>query len=229
MTSGLTSELELPLEAPQQQPLTIMGMELTPVRIGLLIGVAGVLVAGVIGFTQIRPLVENIDKTTKELTAKTEELNTLKAEVDRLQPLEGQIEVARRLDQDITQLLPTPENAQTQLIDLNRLLKVSDINLSSFAPQAPAALAGVPESVAAQVRQQSTRVAIQGEYSQTIQLMRNVERLKTLLRVSNLTLSVGQANPGQTPVLNMSLDLVSYIYDASAPLPTPAATPAPAQ
>jgi len=222
MTSGLTSELELPLEA-APQPLTVMGIELTPVRIGLLIGVGGVLVAGVLGFTQIRPLLERIETTRRERDENKAKQEQLVRQIESLREFEGKIENARQISGEVTQLLPTPDNAQTQLLDLNRLLRVSQIGLDSFAPQPPTGLPGeVPADVAAQVQQQSTRIAIRGNYNQTIQLMQNIERLKTLLRVTNLTISPVQATPGETPVLNMSLDLVSYIYNSSAAPPPPA-------
>ncbi|MEN9219812.1 MAG: type 4a pilus biogenesis protein PilO [Thermostichales cyanobacterium GMQP_bins_62] len=219
----MTSELELPLEQ-GPQAMTVLGIELTPLRLGLLIGVAGVLIAGVMGFTQIRPTLERIERTRRERDENRTKQEQLVRQIESLREFEGKIDRARQVSGAITQLLPTPQNAETQLLDLNRLLRVSNITLNSFAPQPPGPVAGqVPEDVAAQVRQQSTRISIQGNYNQTIQLMQNIERLKTLLRVTNLTINPAQAEPGQPPLLNMSLDLISYIYSGPTTDPPPPA------
>lgn len=63
----LPDDLDSPLEVREPTPLTIFGFELTPVRIGLLIGGSGLLVAAIVGFTQIKPTLEQIQKTEKKL------------------------------------------------------------------------------------------------------------------------------------------------------------------
>lgn len=115
-------------------------------------------------------------------------------------------------------------------------MKLSAVELSSFVPGAinPVTTADgkpIPPDVAMQMKVQSTKVNTQGTYAQTIQLMNNIERLRTLLRVNNLTVSGsgGPAQGNQAIKLATQFDLVAYIYDKSItpPKPTPAPTPAP--
>lgn len=75
---------------------------------------------------------------------------------------------------------------------------------------------------------QTSRVAVRGPYTDIINLMRDVERLRTLFRVSNISL-----NPVQdTGELDAAFDLIAYYYDKDISLgtaPTPEGQTSPAE
>lgn len=208
-------------------PPVLLGIELTPIRIGLLIGALGIGTAGVLAFTQLRPLIEQVQATEEDVANKTTQLQGVQGQIASLQDVPNQIERARVEQQQISALLSTPENADTQLLDLNRLVQGqigSELRSFNPSPLGPASSANpeVPAIIAPAIQVQTTRVNLHGPFTDIINLMGDVERLRTLFRVSNITL---QPIP-DTGELNSSFDLIAYIYNSEIPLGT---APAPAE
>ncbi|MCF2972223.1 hypothetical protein L1047_13560 [Synechococcus sp. Nb3U1] len=207
-------------------PPVLLGIELTPIRIGLLIGALGIGTAGVLAFTQLRPLIEQVQAVEEDVANKTTQLQGVQGQIASLQDVPNQIERARVEQRQISALLSTPENADTQLLDLNRLVQGrigSELRSFNPSPLGPASSANpeVPAIIAPAIQVQTTRVSLRGPYTDVINLMGDVERLRTLFRVSNITL---QPIP-DTGELNSSFDLIAYIYNSEIPLGT---APAPA-
>lgn len=204
-------------------PPVLLGIELTPIRIGLLIGILGVGTAGVLAFTQLRPLIEQIRAIEADVASKTTQLQEVQGQIASLQDVPNQIERARAQQQQISALLSTPENADTQLLDLNRLVQgQANSELRGFnpSPLGPASSENpeVPAIIAPAIQVQTTRVSIRGPYTDLISLMGDIERLRTLFRVSNITLTPVP----ETGELDSSFDLIAYIYNREIPLGTAA-------
>lgn len=70
MTGSLESFHDEQLMAPPAGPPVLLGVELTPIRIGLLIGILGVGMAGFLAFTQLRPLIEEVQALEREVAQK---------------------------------------------------------------------------------------------------------------------------------------------------------------
>ncbi|MFS8859984.1 hypothetical protein [Synechococcus sp. H60.4] len=233
MTGSLDSFHDEQLMAPPAEPPVLLGVELTPIRIGLLIGILGLGTAGFLAFTQLRPLIREVQALEREVAQKTSQLQEVQGQIASLQDLPNQIEKARVQQQQISSLLATPENADTQLIDLNRLVRGQpNSELRSFTPSplTPASSNNpeVPAIIAPAIQVQTSRVAVRGPYTDIINLMRDVERLRTLFRVSNISL-----NPVQdTGELDAAFDLIAYYYDKDISLgtaPTPEGQTSPAE
>jgi Tfp pilus assembly protein PilO len=203
-------------------PPVILGMELTPGRIGIAIGLLGVLAAGLLAFTNLRPLLQQIQQTENEIDQTTNTLTSVRQQIDSLSNVETDIEDGRRVNARVSELLPTPENVDTQLLDLSRLMQQSDVQMRSFAPSEPVpadatSAPEVPADIAFSIEVQNTNVAMRGEYDDIISLMSNVERLETLLRVRNLNIQFTE-DPTQ---LVSAFTLTAYIYDRDATPPPP--------
>lgn len=135
MTGSLDSFHDEQLMAPPAGPPVLLGVELTPIRIGLLIGILGLGTAGFLAFTQLRPLIREVQALERKVAQKTSQLQEVQGQIASLQDLPNQIEKARVQQQQISSLLATPENADTQLIDLNRLVRGQpNSELRSFTP-----------------------------------------------------------------------------------------------
>ncbi|MEN9237977.1 MAG: hypothetical protein Q6K80_07165 [Thermostichus sp. DG_1_6_bins_120] len=217
--------------APPAGPPVFLGVELTPIRIGLLIGALGIVTAGVLAFTQLRPLIEQVQATEKDVANKTTQLQEVQGQIAGLQDVPNQIERARVEQQQISGLLSTPANADTQLLDLHRLVQGrvgSELRSFNPSPLGPAsANPEVPGIIASAIQVQTTRVSLRGSYTDIINFMGDIERLRTLFRVSNISL-----RPiGDTGELDSAFDLIAYIYNPDIPLGTAApaegATPTP--
>lgn len=221
MTGSVESFHDEQLVAPPAGPPVLLGVELTPIRIGLLIGILGLGAASFLAFTQLRPLIREVQALEREVAQKTSQLQEVQGQIAGLQDLPNQIERARVQQQQISALLATPENADTQLIDLNRLVRGQpNAQLLSFSPSplTPASSNNpeVPAIIAPAIQLQTTRVTLRGPYTDIINLMRDIERFRALFRVSNISL-----NPGQgTENLDAAFDLVAYYYNKGVPLGT---------
>jgi type IV pilus assembly protein PilO len=221
MAGSVESFHDEQLVAPPAGPPVLLGVELTPIRIGLLIGILGLGAASFLAFTQLRPLIREVQALEREVAQKTSQLQEVQGQIAGLQDLPNQIERARVQQQQISALLATPENADTQLIDLNRLVRGQpNAQLLSFSPSplTPASSNNpeVPAIIAPAIQLQTTRVTLRGPYTDIINLMRDIERFRALFRVSNISL-----NPGQgTENLDAAFDLVAYYYNKGVPLGT---------
>jgi type IV pilus assembly protein PilO len=233
MTGSVEGFPDEQLVVPPAGPPVLLGVELTPIRIGLLIGITGLGAAGFLAFTQLRPLIEEVQALEREVANKTTRLQDIKSQIASLQDVPNQVERARVEREQISALLSTPENADTQLLDLNRLVQGqpnSELRSFSPSPLTPASSANpeVPGIIAPAIQVQTTRVALRGPYTELINLMRDIERLRTLFRVSNISL-----NPVQgTGELDAAFDLIAYIYNKDVPLgtaPPPKGQTAPGQ
>ncbi len=221
---GFTTEGFVP---PPSGPPTIGGIEITPLRIGIVVGAAGVLVAGLLGYFNLRPVVQEIQAVETEIEQKSAQLSQTEQQIASLPEvpvLEEQLVAARAANEEISRLLPNPRNIDTQLIDVNRLMELSSTQLRSFVPSPATAAAtdattgAVPPELAAQIQVQNSTISMRGSYEDVIGLMNNIERLETLLQVSNVSLQFDTAN---APQLGATFNLTAYIYDDEIVPPAP--------
>lgn len=202
-------------------PTTVLGIELTPPRIGLLIGGVGVLAAFLLGLTQLLPLFRQIQQLEEEVAQKQADLQSTEQQIASLQDVPDQLVEFRAVNEQVSSLLPNPDNVTTQLIDLNRLVQQSDSELESYTPSAPrpASVEGspeVPQAIANQIQIQNASINLLGEYEDVIALMNNIERLETLIRVRNLGLSFA---PNAEEELQATFEIVAYVYDDTVVIP----------
>ncbi|MEN9226493.1 MAG: hypothetical protein Q6L60_13725 [Thermostichus sp. HHBFW_bins_43] len=218
----LDSSYDEQLVAAPAGPPVLFGVELTPIRIGLLIGALGIGTAGVLAFTQLRPLIEQVQAAEEDVANKTTQLEGVRSQIQSLADVPDQIEQARIEQDRISVLLATPENVDTQLLDVNNLFQGRpDTELRSFNPSPVSPSSGnpeVPAIIAPAIQVQTTRISLIGPYTDIIDLMGSVERFQTLFRVSNITLQPIQG----TGTLNSSFDLIAYYFNKDVPLGVPA-------
>ncbi|MEL7086103.1 MAG: hypothetical protein AAF268_13400 [Cyanobacteria bacterium P01_A01_bin.3] len=203
-----------------QGNISILGLELTPVRMGLIIGALGLIGVFALSFFSLKPTWQKIQATEADVQAKRTQLTSAQEAIASLENIDQDINQARALNVAISALLPTPENVNTQLLEVSRLVQQSDTVLSSFVPSAPQpAGAGVPAAIQPQITQNSTQVAVNSDaYQSGIELMGNIERLETLFKVSNLNMSVDSESAIQTTQFNLD----AFVYDSSIPVAVPA-------
>ena len=209
-----------------QNNINLFGLELTPIRMGLIIGALGLIGVAALSFFSLKPTIEQMQATETEVNQTETDLKNTLQEIERLGQVDEDIEQARALNAAISDLLPTPANVDTQLLEVSRLVEQSATELASFVPSAPQpAGADVPVAIQPQITQNSTQIAVNSNsYQSGIDLMGNIERLETLFKVSNLNMTVDLDSAIQTTQFNLD----AFVYDSSIPAAAPAA-PAPAE
>ena len=210
-----------------QGTISILGLDLTPVRMGLIIGALGLIGVFALSFVSLKPTWQKIQATEADVQAKRTQLTSVQDAIASLENIDRDIDQARALNSAISALLPTPENVNTQLLEVSRLVQQSDTELASFVPSAPQpAGSGVPAAIQPQITQNSTQIAVNSNaYQSGIELMGNIERLETLFKVSNLSMAVDNDTAIQTTQFNLD----AFVYDSSIPIAVPAAEEGSAQ
>ena len=203
-----------------QSNISVLGLELTPVRMGLIIGALGLIGVFALSFFSLKPTWQKIQATEADVQTKRSQLSGAQQAIESLQNVDQDINQARALNSAISSLLPTPENVNTQLLEVSRLVQQSDTELSSFVPNAPQPAGdGVPVAIQPQITQNSTQIAVNSNtYQSGIELMGNIERLETLFKVSNLNMTVD----GETAIQTTQFNLDAFVYDSSIPVAIPA-------
>lgn len=203
-------------------PIVFLGVELTPLRMGILIGAIGFIGVGALAWFQLRPMLQQIQTVELDVQQKSGELTSAQQQIASMANVASEIEQARKVGDAVGSLLPTPENLETQLLQVNTLVDGSKAVLQSFVPNPPVpAGPEVPSLIQPQISKSTTQVSLRNTYEQGIALMSSIERLETLLQVNNLTM---RFEP-ESGSITTNFDLDAFIYDSSAPLgsPTPAA------
>ncbi|WP_017324398.1 hypothetical protein [Synechococcus sp. PCC 7336] len=200
-------------------PTVLFGIEITPLRLGVLIGAVGLLCVGIFSIVHLRPKLQEMQQVDADIQDKSRRLQTANQVIVSLTGIEDDIVRARQVNDAISNLLPTPDNVDTQLLELNRLVTQSNVQLKSFIPS-PFQPAGedVPVAIQPQLQQSSTQVIVDStSYDQWIDLMGNIERLETLFKVSDLRISIDPDSRVQTTEFNLD----AFVYDSSVPIVIP--------
>lgn len=184
---------------------TLFGLTLTPAVSGILIAVVGLGGAIYFGMKILAPayarqqeLKASVEQKETDLTQKQEtvrKINEIKASVDR----------AKALNTDVRSLFSTQRTLDTLLLDLNRLIVQSDAQLVTFTPDfaasGPISDGSLGPELNSKLKRQVTTVVFDGSFSETLAILRNMERLQTLLVIKDFSATLKDAVAGQAAVL----------------------------
>lgn len=211
--------------------VVLFGQTLSAKTLGIALGVIGIAAAGYIFVNYVQPLWTTIDSTKLSIADKTNGNATKTALIKQKGDLPQKIELAKTRSEVVLSLLPSFDTMDTLLIDLNKLIKTSNVSplqltgelLESFSPTPPSAI--LPEG---QYRTQTLSIQFASSYNDLIAILRSIESLRTLVVVQDLQLTKRQTvtlrNPGNLtaeqqkaqlerlpPVLSTTFKLVAYI------------------
>jgi len=211
--------------------VVLFGQTLSAKTLGIALGIIGIAAAGYVFANYVQPLWTTIDTTKTSIAEKTSSNTAKAAQVKQKGDLPQKTELAKTRSEVVSSLLPSTDTMDTLLIDLNKLVKTSDVNpsqltgdlLESFSPTPPSAI--VPEG---QYRTQTLSIQFASSYNDLISILRSIESLRTLVVVQDLQLTKRQSvtfrNPGNLtaeqqkaqiellpPVLGTTFKLVAYI------------------
>jgi len=183
---------------------TLFGLTLTPAVSGVLIAVIGLGGAIYFGMKILAPtyarqqeLKASVEQKETDLTQKQEtvrKINEIKASVDR----------AKALNAEVRSLFSTQRTLDTLLLDLNRLIVQSDAQLVTFTPDfaasGPISDGSLGPELNSKLKRQVTTVVFDGSFSETLAIIRNMERLQTLLVIKDFSATLKDAAAGQAAV-----------------------------
>jgi type IV pilus assembly protein PilO len=244
MTANLGAGANLADDAPEG--LSLFGISLNSRTIGIVLAVAGVGLA-VWGTTQYTaPNFEKIEKNETEITTKGQSIIAKNNQITAKGNVLEKVEIAKRKNEAVLELLPTSESLNTLLVDLTSQIPelVTIPNKFGLVVETRSGLKDYkPVEVPAkdaQYAQNLVNVKFAGTYDDIVEVVRKIERIKPLLQLKNLKVKpVSNLVPAETkrytaeqqrqilqvlpPVLDVSFDLIANT--TKPPTLTPPATP----
>ncbi len=237
--------------------LTIFGRTISSKTLGIILAVIGVGAAayGTASFTI--PLYESLEKAKSEITQKRASVATKEKEVASKGNLPQRVAAAQQRNQEVLALLPNPDSMDVLLRDLYAQIPRSAIQAGSVRLDVKNPLdefrptdSGATQGGDAQFRTKRFGIKFSATYSDSINAIQKIERLRPLLVVedvkmvpnTSLNLAAGSGATAQTaeqlkallakapPLLSTSFNLVAYVPLSGTELkaldaPKPGATP----
>ncbi|MBD2462744.1 pilus assembly protein PilO [Oscillatoria sp. FACHB-1407] len=229
---------------------TVFGLKLTPATNGVLLAIFGLLAAGYVAYTFVKPVFDTSQQLSADIAAKEQQLLATEETQQRIQEARNQLQEAKQLQADVLTLFANQESMDTLLLDLNERVQSANAGigdpdrratLSRFARNDTASGVVSDGSFGAAVNGRLERqvydVQMQGSFAQTQSIIRSIERLQPLLVVRNFKSELdtstqaivldnqGRLTPAGQPVTRIT---TSYQLGALLPVSTPAAPAAPA-
>ncbi len=240
MTANIRASTELEEEA--GGGITLFGVTLSTKILGIILAVIGVLGAGYITVNLTLPLKDQLDKQQAEIEVKKVSVTQKQQQVNSKGDISSKVEAARARNQAALSLLPDPNSMDVLLRDINAQLPEKIIlsnaiasleiknALEEYKPSAVVATTGGDT----QFRTRTYSIQFSATYPEAIKIMRNIERLRPLLVVKNLSLKKNdkvfirdtKLTPEQQkavvenlpPLLTTNFNLVAYVPLSDAEL-----------
>ncbi|MBP0016802.1 MAG: hypothetical protein J7647_04505 [Cyanobacteria bacterium SBLK] len=171
------------------------GITFTPVIIGVIAAIVGLGAAGAIGYQFLRPAWENLQGVKQQVDEKEVQKLQLANLEQKSQALQNQLEQIQVSQKDVLSLFSEDSSLDTLLLNLNQQVKNRGLLLNYTPP------AGAPELITDGswgapvnnlLKRQQVSLQIEAPFGETLEILRNLERMQTLVAVKNLRLEVTQ-------------------------------------
>ncbi|MCG9885328.1 MAG: hypothetical protein MH825_07100 [Cyanobacteria bacterium] len=178
--------------------MVLFGLTVTPGVIGGIIAVAGL--AGAIALTVqlVLPKNEEYVALKTQLQEKQEQLARVEEERKRVADILQRLEDAKAVQERVLALFPKQETVAVLPIDLNRMISEQYGRLTRFEPSAEGPILVNDSSwgaaVNGKIKQQTVNVAFEGDFDQTGNILRKIERYQSMLAIDNLSSELLMSN-----------------------------------
>ncbi len=191
------------------------GITFTPLVSGIILGVAGVIGAIYLWFQLVQPKQQEYDDLVSQRNQLQDQIEAQPDLRDRLNELEGEINQVRSQQNQVLALLSSRESLDVLLFDLEQTIERtaaqigpvevagenSEFQLESFNPQmaTPQVVedGSFGSAVDGKIQRKTYSLEVTGTYSQTQQLLRNLEQLQPLLLVNNFSTQIAEEPQGR--------------------------------
>jgi len=166
------------------------GITLTPLLIGVFIGLLGVLAAA---FSWNNDGATVLEKYNQLKTEETEKMQRVRLEQDanyqrKVNQTQQEIDQAKKLQQKVYSLFANDRSADTLLLDINKIAKAQHITLTQFSPEGqPVTISdgSLGHLVDNKLKRKSFTVKAQGNFIEIHDFINGIEKLQPLLLIKN--------------------------------------------
>jgi len=212
----------------------VFGVTLTPLIIGIVVGVVGLMGSAYMLFNLVLPALTTYNDQQTQSTILQEKINQKTIEAAQINKVKAEQVAAEKQKAEVLGLFSNETTLDTLLLDINKLIEASNTQvpangvkaqLKKFVPSAKPEIVkdgSLGPGVDNKLKRLTVKLEIQGTYEQTQSIMRNIERLQPLLIVANYqselapieTTSLRSKHismPKTPPKINTSFDLQALI------------------
>lgn len=212
MTQAMNNEFELEKDLDEAEGPSLFGIQFTPKVIGIIIGVAGVLLAAAGIYKAVLPAVAQGNTLSDEIETTQNAIEEQNERLSKKDEAEQELAIALARRSSVTGLFADESTLETLLFDLNEQLNQINAGITEDEEKARVTefepVVGKDGSttevindgsfgagVNGQLRQRVYNVEFEGSFTQTQQFLTTLERLQPLLVVKNLTTELNEKNP----------------------------------
>lgn len=224
---------------------TAFGITFTPSVSGIAIGIVGALAAAWMAMNLLGPAFTQVQEVQGRVTQKEQDLQKKDEVLKELQKVVDRVSKAKAQNTQVRALFSNQQALDTLLLDLNRLISANSAEMQKFVPVSSGVVndGSLGPELNNKLKSQVTTVEFTGTFNQTLEIMRAIDRLQTVLVLREFKMDLQQPagtkeKPAPANLVKSSFKLHAYVplseeeiarlQSAGQPAPAGGASPAPA-
>ena len=168
---------------------SIFGIDLSPMLLGGVLAVMGLVGAGYFGYTNLMPQQQANQELQAKLSSLQQQIQERQDNAKKIAEAKVKLEKVKVQQQAVLALFANDQKLDTLLLDLNKLINTRQGELQKFNPDAAATGvindSSLGSALNAKLRRKSTDIEVDGNFEQLQSILRTVERLDQLLIVKD--------------------------------------------
>jgi Tfp pilus assembly protein PilO len=179
------------LEEFDEYPIAF-GITFTPRNSGIAAAVLGLLGSFYLLFNWVMPAYNTLQQLQNDAAGKQQQVDQQKSGLGAAEfpKIESQLQQKEATKQQILALFAQEKNLSTILLDISNIFKSRNVKLISFQPQGlePVVVSdgSLGSAVNNKLKRQTLNVKIEGNYANTQEVIRDLERLQPLILLNSL-------------------------------------------
>ncbi|MFY7931394.1 MAG: pilus assembly protein [Microcystis aeruginosa] len=212
------------LEEFDQYP-TAFGITFTPRNSGIAAAVLGLLGSFYLLFNWVMPAYNTLQQLQNDAANKQQQVDQQKSGLRpaEFQKIESQLPQKKAIKQQILSLFAKEKDLSTILLDISNIFKSRNVKLISFQPQRlePVVVSdgSLGSAVNNKLKRQTLNVKIEGNYANTQEVIRDLERLQPLILLNSLNTQVDKEG-STVKVVSTSKNKATIVPQGDKPVTT---------
>jgi type IV pilus assembly protein PilO len=181
------------------------GLTISPLMIGGVVGVAGLIAAGFVGMTYVMPKLQANQELEAKVTDVKQQIQDRKNNAIKIVEAEEKFKVATSQKEAVLNLFANDKKLDTLLLDFNKLVNERQGELRKYTPDlastGPISDSSLGSALNGKIRRKSIDVEMTGGFEQILSILRTVERMDRFLLLKDFkadlrspTVNTGVAN-----------------------------------
>jgi type IV pilus assembly protein PilO len=197
---------------------TAFGITFTPSVSGIAIGIVGALGAAWLAMNLLGPAFTQVQEVQGRVTQKQQDLDKKDQVLKELQEVVERVGKAKAQNTQVRALFSNQQALDTLLLDLNRLISANSAEMQKFVPVSSGVVndGSLGPELNNKLKSQVTTVEFTGTFNQTLEIMRSIDRLQTVLVLKEFKMDLQQPagskeKPAPTNLVKSSFKLYAYV------------------